>query len=317
MVLFNDDRSIRLSLFAHCYTKNNISAVVHSLNHTPVYFDSSLFSIIEGLRAPSSINVLRSIIPPEKFSSVIEIIYNLVEAKLIVPEEYDERTYLKSVCNQVIIEPNFNILFLLLTEVCNLKCTYCFIEGGKPGGYRDSIMTESTVIAAIDAFIKWKTQDGEKSIVFYGGEPLCNKDAFLAALVYINKKQCQGELPKKIEKILITNGTLLTAELVTEIIKHNVFPYISIDGPPEIHNAQRPYRGISSSKGSYDDAIRGLNLLRAGGIDPGISITVTEEMVPDLHNTLEWLAVNLGVKSVGFNMLEAIPGREYFSNNYG
>ena len=52
-------------------------------------------------------------------------------------------------------------------------------------------------------------------------------------------------------------------------------------------------------------------------MEPGISVTVTEEMIDDLPQTLEWLITNIGVKSVGFNMLESIPGRNYFSESYG
>ena len=126
-----------------------------------------------------------------------------------------------------------------------------------------------------------------------------------------------GNLPDNLDRILITNGTLITPALAEKFVVHNVFPYISIDGPPELHNAQRPYRDKRYQKDSYADAVRGLQLTRSVGIEPGISITVTEEMIPNLPQILEWLIINLGVKSVGFNMLEAIPGRSYFSNEYG
>ena len=113
---------------------------------------------------------------------------------------------------------------------------------------------------------------------------------------------------------MITNGTLLTPELVNALCEEGVSPFISIDGPPSIHNHNRPY---ANGEASFEDAKRGLELFRAVGVDPGVSVTVTEEMLDRLPEYLEWLITKLGVTAIGFNMLEAIPGRTYFSDNYG
>lgn len=305
------ERPIRLSRFAHRFEREDIIATAHSLTHRVVYLDPRYHRILAELDQGTTLSELRQASPQEV---VDEFIDQMVKAKLVVPTEYDEQAYLTEVRKKLFVGPQFNILFFVLTEACNLDCTYCFIEGGKPEGYHNSMMTPETAIAAVDAFARWASEGGAKNAVFYGGEPLLNTRAMFAALDRIDEKINEGALPEDFEKILITNGTLLTAELIEELVRRDVFPYISIDGPPEVHNRHRPYK---DGAGSYDDAVRGLELIRSVGIEPGISITADEDVVDNLAENLAWLIENLNVKSVGFNMLEAIPGREYYSETYG
>ena len=316
MLPFTDKEPIRLSSFAHQFIRRDVLALVHALKSTPVYADVKLLSVVEMLRKTTTMADIASALKDEEMFIAAELfISHLVEAKMVVPKDYDESAYLNQIRSTIFCGPHFDILFMLLTEACNLKCTYCFIEGGKPKNYRNAVMSKETARAAIDKFVGCKAPDGDKSVIFYGGEPLLNKSTFLAIQDYLDWQVKEGNLPTNLERILITNGTLIDEEMVGYFKKYGIYPYVSIDGPPELHNSQRPYR--KNGRGSFKNAVRGLELIRTIGIEPGISVTVTEPMIDSLPEILEWLIVNLKVKSVGFNMLEAIPGRTYFSAEYG
>jgi len=309
-----ENREIRLSRFGHIFQRDDIHIIIHSLTSTPIIYSSSLSYLVEKMEKTTTLKELRKTVPVDDIETLELLVAQLIDAKLLVPVEYDESEYMGQVRLELIEGTKFNILFLLLTESCNLRCSYCFIEGSKPEGYKDSVMSEETATLAVDRFVEWGSSKDKKSIVFYGGEPLLNRKALVAALDRVNTHIENGTLPKDIEKILITNGTLIDQSLLETIKMYNIFPYISIDGPEEVHNSQRPF---ANGNGSYEDAVRGLNLVRSLDIEPGVSITVTEEMVERMPEILEWLVVNLGVKAVGFNMLESIPGRQYFSEEYG
>jgi len=315
MLPFSEDRKVRLSRFAHMFHRPEYGATVHSLTSNSVFYDPTLAGIVQRLKEPATWREIKTNLEGSAQTTLIEdLLAQMADANLIVPADYDEMKYLQEVRSSVLCGPNFDILFMLTTDACNLDCTYCFINGSKPEGYKDSMMSAATAMASIDAFERWKSPEGEKSVVFYGGEPLLNMPAFVATLEYLEKKIEEGVFKSDIDRILITNGTLIDGSVARLIAQHKVFPYVSIDGPPELHNRQRPRK---CGGGSYEMAVAGLQALRAVGIDPGISVTVTNEMLDTLPEILEWLVVNLEVKAVGFNMLESIPGRKYFGDDYG
>ena len=68
-----------------------------------------------------------------------------------------------------------------------------------------------------------------------------------------------------------TNGTLLDDEWGAFFSEHDFLVGISIDGPREMHDAYRVNKG---GKGSFDQVMRGLAVLRARGVDWNALTTV-------------------------------------------
>ena len=60
---------------------------------------------------------------------------------------------------------------------------------------------------------------------------------------------------KKFNFAMTTNGTLLTPEVFERLQSHGIFPMISMDGTPEIHNRFRPTK---SNQPSWDIIVRNL-----------------------------------------------------------
>ena len=135
---------------------------------------------------------------------------------------------------------------LFLTQSCNLKCVYCYGEGGEYGT-GGSNMQEKTAFQAVDWLLEQSGKMKKLHIGFLGGEPLL-KFPLMKAIVEYGKKRVQ-EMGKEVDFDVTTNATLLDDEKIAYIIDHQLSVMISFDGPKEVQDGQRPY---ANGEGSYD-----------------------------------------------------------------
>lgn len=145
--------------------------------------------------------------------------------------------------------------------LCNLSCSYCYTSGLKKYVIKHRMRTE-TLKAVIDFFCH--DQDSIE-FIWHGGEPLLAGLKFYREVVEFQRKWKQQG--KKIANFLQTNATLITPELTRFFSENDFLIGVSLDGPKEFHNQVRRY---STGKGSYDDVMRGIDLLRQAGIFNGI-----------------------------------------------
>ena len=134
---------------------------------------------------------------------------------------------------------------------CNFACKYCF-EGELKG---DLYMSGKTADKLID-FIKEKFTEDKKTLIvdFYGGEPLLSLDV----IKYISRKlkTFTRERGASYGFSLVTNGALFkrkTAEDLAALGLKNI--KVTIDGPAEIHNRNRPFK---SGVPSFDTLIKNI-----------------------------------------------------------
>ena len=144
-----------------------------------------------------------------------------------------------------------------ITRRCNLACKHCRAEAHfepYPGE-----LTNAQAKALIDTF----PRVGNTIVIFTGGEPLLRKDVF----TLVRHAKSLGLRP-----VMATNGTLITPELAREMKDAGIERCsISIDGPDAAsHDAFR------CVPGSFDDSMRGIELLKAAGIEFQINTTVTQ-----------------------------------------
>ena len=175
-----------------------------------------------------------------------EIYGMLVNGRFIIPKAVDELALLKVRYN--VSRHNDPLsLTILPTLACNLACVYCY-EHSRP-----DIMREDTV-DAICAYVEERARKerlDKLHVTWYGGEPL------LAASTVWNLSHRFSSLSEKhgfeYTAAITTNGTLLTKEVVDNLLRYNVKSMqVTVDGPRDIHDARRPFK---SGKGSSFDAI--------------------------------------------------------------
>ncbi len=145
---------------------------------------------------------------------------------------------------------------LLVTQKCNLRCTYCYADGGGYG--TGDVMTHRTARRAVNWLIERSGKVKKLRIGFIGGEPLLNFPLIQDVVQYALERG--RECGKLFVFVITTNGSLLDDEKIAFFKEYDIETLVSIDGPKELQDTQRPFK---SGKGSYDViAPRIRNLLR-------------------------------------------------------
>ncbi|MBN1284487.1 MAG: SPASM domain-containing protein [Anaerolineae bacterium] len=173
--------------------------------------------------------------------------------------------------------------WLHITDRCNLRCAYCYLP------HLPADMTPATGRAAIDAVVRAALRHGYHAVKlkYAGGEPLL-RFALVARLHRYARAQAQ-EHGLELAGVVLSNGTRLTAEMVSEMRALCLGLMLSLDGvggDAGDAGEQRPYADGRSSAG---DALRAVDLARAGGLTPDISITVSGRSVAGLPALLRWV----------------------------
>ena len=130
-------------------------------------------------------------------------------------------------------------------------------------------MSEQTLESYLRQLIEAHSRVPEVTIAWQGGEPTLMGLDFFRKSIEITKKYLKPG--QRALHTIQTNGTMLDAEWAPSFKEHDFLVGISIDGPGEIHDAYRVTRGGS---GSFDQVMRGLDFLRAAGVDWNVLTTV-------------------------------------------
>ncbi len=146
--------------------------------------------------------------------------------------------------------------------VCNLGCDYCYYLSkadllSTDSGWR---IREDTLEDFIRQYIG---QQNAHQIVFswQGGEPSLLGLEFFRRAVELQKKYAPAHV--RIENDLQTNGTLLDEQWCEFLRESDFLVGLSIDGPRELHDAYRKFRG---GAGSFDRVMESAQLLKKHGV---------------------------------------------------
>jgi len=142
-----------------------------------------------------------------------------------------------------------------VSQKCNLKCRYCFAEGGSYG-LEPANMKAETATATLDFFFKNSNGYDELSLCFFGGEPLLNLGVMQKMVAAAHDRAHRAG--KQIRFNVTTNGTLLSATTRKFLIDNGFGVIVSIDGDRNVHDAMRVFR---NGRGSYTAVRRNLNAL--------------------------------------------------------
>jgi uncharacterized protein len=200
-------------------------------------------------------------------------------------------------------------LVLMLTYSCNLACRYCYEdreEGCVPqadGGGAHREMSLESLRGGVAYLLDHAGSDRKVSVTFFGGEPLLRFPLIRTAVG--EARRMASVRGKEISFSITTNGTLLTRETAAFLKENGISVCLSIDGPREIHDRNRPY---ASGRGSYEDVTRGIDLLmeNRNGFPVAARVTLGSGAV-DVRKTFDHLR-GLGFDEVGFAPASAAEG---------
>lgn len=180
-------------------------------------------------------------------------------------------------------------LTIIPTNSCNLRCIYCFQD--KHG----KIITFEK-LDLILLFIEKNIKKYSGIIIsWFGGEPLLEPKL----IVYFMKKL--SEICKANNKAfysnMTTNGVNLKKNIFRELLKYHVLQYqITIDGPKNIHDYQRPF--FDNSISSFDKIIENLDIINSSfknyTFNISIRINVSKINLPYIKDFIFFLNEKFG-----------------------
>lgn len=178
--------------------------------------------------------------------------------------------------------------------VCNLDCTYCFFlskESLYPGS--DFRMKDDLMETYIRQLLI--SQPERVQVAWQGGEPtLMGVEFFERMVALVEKYRRPGQA---VEHSIQTNGTRLD-DMWGEFFHRNGFLVgLSVDGPKPLHDRYRVDKG---GKGSFDQVMRGWQVLRAHGVETNVLCTVHAENAEHALEVYRFFRDDMGARYVQF-----------------
>ncbi len=255
--------------------------------------DASLFAlepsthaVVDRYRAHPTIDLAQAPAPDR------EVLVALQRARLLVPVARPRRPTPAPTDPAAI---PLNTLVLEAAQTCNMRCSYCYAGGGSYGGTA-RVMRPALARRAARFLVEASGDRDTVTLVLFGGEPLLNLPALKAAV--LEAKAAATSRGKKLLVSLTTNGTRFTPEVLAFLGAHPMSVSVSIDGPAELHDANRRYAGARGG-GTYADVVAGLKRLR--GVlprPPAARVTLTPNQWRRIPEAFEHL-LGLGFLEVG------------------
>jgi uncharacterized protein len=121
-------------------------------------------------------------------------------------------------------------LTFILTEECNLRCTYCYQKN-----YPRTVMPVQVALSAIDSAIRSGARRLE--LTFFGGEPLLQREHLFEILRRAREVERERGVP--ITAKVATNGLALDDRVVEEAARLGLFISLSHDGVREAMDTGR------------------------------------------------------------------------------
>jgi uncharacterized protein len=197
--------------------------------------------------------------------------------------------------------PSF--LGLLPTRGCNLGCQYCGFLTGTDGNRVMSLeLAQDAVNWYMDTVDRAGVQQAE--IHFFGGEPFCAEEV-LDLAVHLARRRAE-EMECSLTFEVATNGVFdeARARWAADNLDTVV---LSLDGPPDIQNRHRPYRG---GQPSFEQVARTARILSEGSSELCIRACVTDETIGRIPELAAWFCEQFHPENVCFEPLQPSPESE-------
>ncbi|AEM39491.1 Radical SAM domain protein [Pyrolobus fumarii 1A] len=159
----------------------------------------------------------------------------------------------------------------IITGVCNLNCLHCYAYRWR--GRRELSLEEK--MRLVREFSECEIE----YVNISGGEPLLHPHT---------RQVLEGLREAGIETSIVTNGTMINDEWSRLLAKLEVFVFVSLDGPKDVHEMQR-------GPGTYDRVIKGIERLKKHGVPYALVMAVSKLNWRYTSEFVE-LAVKLGAE---------------------
>lgn len=266
-------RPIRRSAPSNMLNLNGQYTICFSPQHALAVLNQPALSLLSHFNSSRRLNEVPALWCEDWSDEVIQTtVKQMIILGLLVPENYAAPS---------LIEPS-DILaaWIHITDRCNLRCAYCYL----PHARLD--MSAEIGRAAIDATFRSALAHNYRQVKFkYAGGEAMLRFPFIVELHHYACKQADKHR-LSLNGVILSNGTLLTKEIVRNMRALNLRLMISLDGLNETHDQQRPF---ASGRGSSAVVTQAVDLALEHGLVPDISITVSGRNVDGLPELMAWV----------------------------
>lgn len=168
-------------------------------------------------------------------------------------------------------------LTFVLTEECNLRCSYCYQREFRPTTLpvsRAVTCMEKAIAAGVESL----------SLTFFGGEPLLRAKEMFEILEAA--RRLEARLGKPIPAKVATNGALLDQEIVDRGASLGLFFSLSLDGNGRAQDAGRL---DAHGESCFENVSNALDLLVAAAQPFAVYSVITPENVRTLDRSVRFL----------------------------
>lgn len=163
---------------------------------------------------------------------------------------------------------------ILCNYTCNFKCIYCYSAAGRSQG---EVKFEDVRAVADYLFKSGRKQENPYIINFSGGgEPLLSFPLIQKTVEYIH--EIADNTAYRYNIGLVTNGSLITPEIIDYFTKWKVDMAVSFEILPDLQNKER---------GSYEKVAANIDMMLDKGFPFGIRTTFTPESVGRMREMIE------------------------------
>ncbi len=196
-----------------------------------------------------------------------------------------------------IADPSFTLLRILLTDQCNLACSYCKVIPNIDNPSKHPIAYER-LDDVVKFYFTYSDPAKPKIIHMTGGEPTIFFDTVRAIIELKEKHERPNE---NVWFVLGSNATRIDAAKAKFLAEKDVKCIISMDGPQEVHDTLRKNW---VGKGSWAEVDRGIRLLKDAGAEVSISMVLGQHTIHSAHNIIDWLMQEYQPTGLGVNFMK-------------
>ncbi len=192
------------------------------------------------------------------------------------------------------IAPRLRLLVLQPTPFCNIDCSYCYLSN-RTSTARMSLETLDLICQRL---FESPLLGASLDVAWHGGEPLAVPLSWYERAVALMEQRRPAHV--RLRHCFQTNGLLVNDAWVEFFARIGARVGLSIDGPADLHDANRRTR---RGHGTHEGAMRAVRLLQERGHEFHVITVLTEPALAEPEKLFDFYVQN-GIKEVGFNIEE-------------
>lgn len=235
-----------------------------------VVVNEAAFRLLQQFRTPQSIAAtLKSTKQPDDTQAAVK---HLAQIGLLKPTA--------SIHKQPNTTVNTLTAWLHVTNDCNLRCTYCYVD--KTPDKMELDRGYQSVEAVFRSAVSQKFK--RVKLKYAGGEATMNFPTVIA--LHHHAQQLASQYGLALDGVVLSNGVAISDRMIVAMKEMGLRLMVSLDGVGEYHDGQRPF---VNGRGSFLHLERTLDRLAKHHFTPSISITISQHNLNGLAEVVAFV----------------------------